>query len=189
MARSRTSSASCARQGFFEGGGDGLVADVYLGYGLSRALRRTDGARPAGAVPAAAGRGRGSGARTSRSAGRARSAIGEWERTWDEAAYARGRRGACATAIAAGDVYQVNLVQHLSAPFRGDPAGLAAALAPLRPLEPRPLVGDGWAVVSASPELFLARRGRRVWTKPIKGTRPLGETTSWPSRRRTPPST
>jgi para-aminobenzoate synthetase component I len=31
-------------------------------------------------------------------------------------------------------------------------------------------------VVSASPELFLARRGSRVWTKPIKGTRPLGET-------------
>ena len=38
----------------------------------------------------------------------------------------------------------------------------------------RPLVGDGWAIVSASPELFLARRGRRVWTMPIKGTRPLG---------------
>jgi para-aminobenzoate synthetase component 1 len=71
-------------------------------------------------------------------------------------------------------VYQVNLVQHLSAPFRGDAAGLAAALAPLRPLEPRPLVGKGWAVVSASPEVFLARRGRRIWTMPIKGTRPAG---------------
>ena len=44
---------------------------------------------------------------------------------------------------------------------------------PFDPLEPRPLVGDGWAIVSASPELFLARRGRRVWTMPIKGTRPL----------------
>src|SRR4029078_1860541 len=32
-----------------------------------------------------------------------------------------------------------------------------------------------WAVVSASPELFLSRRGRRVRTEPIKGTRPLGE--------------
>jgi para-aminobenzoate synthetase component 1 len=37
------------------------------------------------------------------------------------------------------------------------------------------LQGDGWAVVSASPELFLARRGRTVRTEPIKGTRPLGE--------------
>src|SRR5207302_10838790 len=26
----------------------------------------------------------------------------------------------------------------------------------------------------ASPELFLSRRGRCVWTKPIKGTRPAG---------------
>ena len=71
-------------------------------------------------------------------------------------------------------MYQVNLVQHLSAPFSGDPAGLAEKLAPLRPLYPRPFVGDGWAIVSASPELFLARRGRRVWTMPIKGTRPAG---------------
>ena len=69
----------------------------------------------------------------------------------------------------------MNLVQHLSAPFAGDPAALAAALAPLRPLHPRPLVGDGWAIVSASPELFLARRGDRLWTMPIKGTRPAGE--------------
>src|SRR5207237_10761641 len=77
-------------------------------------------------------------------------------------------------AIARGDVYQVNLVQHLSAPFEGDPAGLAHALVPLRPLVPRPFVTDEWAIVSASPELFLAKRGRRVWTSPIKGTRPLG---------------
>jgi para-aminobenzoate synthetase component 1 len=78
-------------------------------------------------------------------------------------------------AIARGDVYQVNLVQHLSASFAGDPGALAARLAPLRPLHGRPFGGDGWTIVSASPELFLARRGRRVWTMPIKGTRPLGE--------------
>ena len=77
-------------------------------------------------------------------------------------------------AIARGDVYQVNLVQHLSAPFRGDPNGLAEQLAALRPLHGRPFVGDGWAIVSASPEVFLARRGQRVWTMPIKGTRPAG---------------
>jgi para-aminobenzoate synthetase component I len=77
-------------------------------------------------------------------------------------------------AIARGDVYQVNLVQHLSAPFSGDPAGLADRLAPLSPLVPEPFLGDGWAIVSASPELFLARRRQRVWTTPIKGTRPAG---------------
>jgi para-aminobenzoate synthetase component 1 len=36
------------------------------------------------------------------------------------------------------------------------------------------LEGDGWAVVSASPELLLQKRGRVVRTSPIKGTRPAG---------------
>jgi len=99
--------------------------------------------------------------------------IGDWERSWSDGEYAAAVE-AVRSAIADGDVYQVNLVQHLSATFRGDPAALAARLAPLRPLAPRPLAGDGWAIVSASPELFLRRRGRHVWTMPIKGTRPLG---------------
>ncbi|MBV8479880.1 MAG: chorismate-binding protein [Actinobacteria bacterium] len=102
-----------------------------------------------------------------------RYSVGEWERIWDDATYAAAVE-AVRAAIREGDVYQVNLVQHLSAPFEGDPNGLAAALARLRPLVPRALAGDGWAVVSASPELFLARRGRRVWTCPVKGTRPAG---------------
>jgi anthranilate/para-aminobenzoate synthase component I len=159
-------------EGFFEGGAAGLVADVYLGYGLSHTLRRTSSPAPPEPclLPPAAVRVRPA---DQPSPAGARYAVGAWERTWDEASYAAAVESV-REAIAAGDVYQVNLVQHLSAPFSGDPRGLAAALAPLRPLEPRPLVGDGWAVVSASPELFLARRGRRVWTKPIKGTRPLG---------------
>ena len=85
-------------------------------------------------------------------------------------------------AIARGDVYQVNLVQHLSAPFAGTPNALAARLVHLTrpsdlPFEDarwRLFEGNGWAIVSATPELFLARRGDRVWTMPIKGTRPLG---------------
>jgi len=158
--------------GFFEGGAHGLVADVYLGYRLSDPLRRTGTAAPPEPcpLPAAAVQIR----RETESYGvGGRFRIGAWERSWTDADYSDAIE-AVRSAIAAGDVYQVNLVQHLSAPFRGDPAGLAGALAPLRPLEPRPLVGDGWSVVSGSPELFLARRGRRVWTQPIKGTRPLG---------------
>jgi para-aminobenzoate synthetase component I len=151
----------------------GLVADVYLGYGLSEALRR--GSRPSPPepcrLPLLAAR-----VRPARrnSLIRAELRVGEWEATWSAAEYGAAVEEVRA-AIERGDVYQVNLVQHLSAPFEGEPAGLAAALAPLKPLEPCPLVGDGWAIVSASPELFLARRGRRLWTKPIKGTRPLGE--------------
>lgn len=159
--------------GFFAGGAEGLVADVYLGYGLSQGLRRTAAPGPPEPCPLpAVACWIWPAAEPLPPAGAF--SVGDWERSWDDEGYAAAIE-AVKEAIARGDVYQVNLVQHLSAPFRGDPAGLAARLAPLCPLEPRPLVGDGWAVVSASPELFLARRGRRVWTMPIKGTRPLGD--------------
>lgn len=160
------------RAGFFEGGGAGLVADVYLGYGLSNELRRLGQPpppEPCALPPAAVGIRRAADGYERGGSFR----VGEWERSWTDEAYAEAIE-ATRAAIAAGEVYQVNLVQHLSAPFRGDPAGVAEALAPLHPRHGRALVGDGWAIVSASPELFLARQGGRVWTMPIKGTRPAG---------------
>jgi para-aminobenzoate synthetase component 1 len=160
-------------QGFFTPGGEGLVADLYLGYGLSESLRRT--ARPAPPepcpLPLLACR------LHDREPARRRFGavrIGDWQPSWSAGEHGRAVERVRA-AIAAGDVYQVNLVQHLSAPFGGDPSALAGALAPLRPLHAPPLAGSGWTIASASPELFLARRGRRVQTCPIKGTRPLGE--------------
>jgi para-aminobenzoate synthetase component 1 len=160
-------------EGFFAGGADGLVADVYLGYGLSAELRRDASPPPPEPcpLPRAAVHVRPE-TELPRPAGGF--TIGAWEPTWSEQGYA-GAVESVREAIAAGDVYQVNLVQHLSAPFEGDPAGLAARLARFRALEGRPLEGHGWTIVSASPELFLARRGSRVWTMPIKGTRPQGE--------------
>jgi para-aminobenzoate synthetase component 1 len=154
-------------------GREGLVADLYLGYGLSQALRRsaTPPPREPCALPLAACRVRPEVVASARP-GSCR--VGEWTRSWKDDEYGSAVE-AVRAAIARGDVYQVNLVQHLSAPFAGDPAALAVAVAPLRPLHPLPLAGDGWAIVSASPELFLARRGRRLWTMPIKGTRPAGE--------------
>jgi para-aminobenzoate synthetase component I len=153
--------------GFFDR--DDLVARVYVGYRASEPLRRSAVAAPPEpcALPAVA--------YTYEDAPRGRGtfAIGDWCATWSEADYADAVERVRA-AIAEGDVYQVNLVQHLSAPFDGDPCALAAALAPLRPLEPAPLQGDGWTIVSASPELVLSRRGRRIATAPIKGTRPAG---------------
>ena len=153
---------------------EGLVADVYLGYGLSEPLRRELSPAPPEPcpLPLLAARIRPADDPTRSSGDQQR--LGEWEPTWTPEDYAAAV-DAVRAAIARGDVYQVNLVQHLSAPFSGSPLALADALAPLRPLHPRPLVGDGWAIVSASPELFLARRGERLVTMPIKGTRPLGE--------------
>jgi para-aminobenzoate synthetase component 1 len=153
-------------------------AQVYLGYGLSETLRRGgSAARPeTGTLPLAACRvedshGSESTERES-SAGGCR--VGRWEATWTAGQHVAAIRQA-REAIAAGEIYQVNLVQHLSAGFEGDISPVAAALAPLGPLHGRPMLGPGWAIVSASPELFLARRGARVWTMPIKGTRPRGE--------------
>src|SRR5207248_3303768 len=150
---------------------EGESADVYLGYGLSEPLRRDPVPSPPEPCPLPL-----LAARRSASAKLAQSGfrVGEWSGSWSPEAYAEAIE-AVRTAIARGDVYQVNLVQHLAAEFAGDPAPLAAALAPLRPLHPAPFNGRGWAVVSASPELFLARRGDRLVTMPIKGTRPAGE--------------
>jgi para-aminobenzoate synthetase component 1 len=97
--------------------------------------------------------------------------VGEWQRSWTDEEYADAIEEVRA-AIERGDVYQVNLVQHLSAPFAGSPHALAAALGSLHTAT---MVGDGWAIVSCTPERFLARRGDLLWTEPIKGTRPLGE--------------
>jgi para-aminobenzoate synthetase component 1 len=159
---------------FFSGAADELAADVYLGYALSDTIRRSTSPspiEPCPQLPLAACRLRSGELVTDRDKGSF--ALGEWDPTWTAGEY-RAAIDEVREAIARGDVYQVNLVQHLRAPFEGDPQALATRLAPLRPLRPEPFVTDHWAVVSASPELFLARRGDRLWTMPIKGTRPRG---------------
>jgi para-aminobenzoate synthetase component 1 len=150
--------------------GTDAVADLYLGYRLGEPLRRTGAPAPPEPCPLPA---LACAIRPARPPAGEFRVVGAWERSWDDEGYAAAIEAA-REAIRCGDVYQVNLVQHLSAPCAGDPRALAEALAPLRPLHGAPFVGDGWAVVSASPELLLARRGRRVWTGPIKGTRPAG---------------
>jgi para-aminobenzoate synthetase component 1 len=166
-------------RGFFVPGGEGLVADLFLGYGLSQTIRREISAlprEPCPVLPLAAcsvRRAQYVGDHDNELGTEVRLEVGPWEATWTAAEYAAAVERV-REAIARGDVYQANLVQHLAAPFSGDVRSLAGALAALRPLHPDPLVGDGWAVVSASPELFVARRGSRIWTMPIKGTRPAG---------------
>jgi para-aminobenzoate synthetase component I len=163
--------SALAADGFFRRDDD-VVARVYIGYSASEVLRRTETPPPPEpcALPTVA--------YSIEPAQRrppppAPYTVGPWRASWSESEYAEAVDSARA-AIAEGDVYQVNLVQHLSADFDGDPAGLAQALAPLQPLEPRPFAGDGWTIVSASPELVLSRRGSRIRTSPIKGTRPAG---------------
>ena len=79
--------------------------------------------------------------------------------------------------IAAGDAFQVNLSQRYAA--RGEVVPLDLYLR-LKERSPAPFAaylqwGD-LAVVGASPESFYQTRGDRLVTRPIKGTRPRGQT-------------
>jgi para-aminobenzoate synthetase component I len=165
-----------SEHGFFRPGAERLQAELYLGYGLSQSIRRRSASPPPEPcrLPLLACVVRPQPFAASHKDNEGESLhIGVWEATWHPDAYAEAVERVRA-AIARGDVYQVNLVQHLSAPFAGDPVAVAAALTPLEPLVSEPFIGNGWAVVSASPEVFLARRGGGVWTMPIQGTRPAG---------------
>lgn len=95
-----------------------------------------------------------------------------WRASWTEAAHADAVRRV-RDAIGRGDVYQVNVVGHASAPYLGDP------LPALRRLARLPgaryggvLAGAGWAIGCASPETLIEVAGGRMVTRPIKGTRP-----------------
>ncbi|MGY1755220.1 aminodeoxychorismate synthase component I [Blastococcus sp. SYSU D01042] len=103
--------------------------------------------------------------------GRARGyAAGPWRHGWTPAghrdAVERVRR-----AIAAGDVYQVNLTVRMRAPVTGDLEQLYADLAYAQRGSWAAYLDLGSHVVaSASPELFLDWTGDRLLTRPMKGT-------------------
>lgn len=98
-----------------------------------------------------------------------------WRSSLDRDAYSAGVR-AIRGHIAAGTVYQVNLCRMLTATLDvgGAKAGPWALAARLDAGNPAPYagvldLGAEW-IVSASPELFLARDGERLTSSPIKGT-------------------
>ncbi|MCF2164134.1 MULTISPECIES: aminodeoxychorismate synthase, component I [Halobacterium] len=80
-------------------------------------------------------------------------------------------------AIRDGDTFQANVSHRLDAPAAVHPVAVFEAL---RDTNPAPYSGivefPGVDLVSASPELLLARRGRELTTEPIAGTRPRGAT-------------
>jgi anthranilate/para-aminobenzoate synthase component I len=73
--------------------------------------------------------------------------------------------------VRAGQCYQVNLTRRLTSESAADPLALFGALVRHHPAPHAALLRFGdRAVVSASPERFLRRRGDAVETRPIKGT-------------------
>lgn len=105
---------------------------------------------------------------------------GEWTSSLGETAYRIGVADVRAR-IAAGTVYQVNLCRVLSHPVPAD-FSVAALAERITAGNPAPYAGvidvpaAGLHVVCASPEGFLERDGRRLLSRPIKGTAPtVGE--------------
>lgn len=104
-----------------------------------------------------------------------------WSSSLDQAGFVSGVES-IRNEIANGDVYQVNLTRRLRAHMptvtgnedsSQDIAALGAALALGNPAPFSAVVrlpAHGVQVASASPERFLSRNGRKVWSSPIKGT-------------------
>lgn len=75
--------------------------------------------------------------------------------------------------LQAGDCYQVNLAQRFSARAEGDAFGAYLALRSLSPAPYAAFLSLPQAqILCASPECFVGVQDSRVWTRPIKGTRP-----------------
>ena len=79
--------------------------------------------------------------------------------------------------IRAGDTYQVNLAQRFQTEYDGDAWTLCKNLRKLSPAPFSAYLNFGETkILSSSPERFLKIRGGIIETRPIKGTRPRGET-------------
>ncbi len=79
--------------------------------------------------------------------------------------------------IASGHVYQVNLSQRFETDFKGDGFSLFQRLYNSNPAPFFSYINAGdHQIVSTSPERFLLQTGKKIETRPIKGTRPRGKT-------------
>ncbi|WP_323127886.1 aminodeoxychorismate synthase component I [Marinobacter salinisoli] len=79
--------------------------------------------------------------------------------------------------IQAGDVYQANLSQEFQGHYEGDPWLAFKALTSEHPTPFSAFIRhEGASILSISPERFIGIEGRRMFTSPIKGTRPRGRT-------------
>jgi para-aminobenzoate synthetase component 1 len=104
--------------------------------------------------------------------------LGPWTSSLPRQIFKDGVRAVLAL-IEAGECYQVNLTRRLRCEQRADPVALFGALARANPAPHAALIRLGdVAVVSASPERFLLRRGGYVETRPIKGTATTSEVLS-----------
>ena len=87
--------------------------------------------------------------------------------------------------ILEGDVYQINLTHRLEARTGLAPRSLFANIIEQNPVDFLAYIeGDGFEILSASPERFIKISDKQIETCPIKGTRPRGGTPEIDSRYR-----
>lgn len=73
--------------------------------------------------------------------------------------------------IAEGDYYEINLSHPLEFEFNGDPLHIYRSMMQNGPVPFASFLSiDGISICCSSPERFLARNGKKVWSQPIKGT-------------------
>lgn len=78
--------------------------------------------------------------------------------------------------ISSGDIYQINLSQRLTIPWKGDAFSLFASLTENYPMPFGSFIDYGeFQIISNSPERLLKIADGIVETSPIKGTRPRGK--------------
>lgn len=100
--------------------------------------------------------------------------ISSWEPTISQAEYQAAIHD-IKTAIAQGNTYQVNYTMRLRAAFQGDSLAWYRQLLPAQRAPYAAYLRLGrFQIVSLSPELFFATDGRRIITRPMKGTMPRG---------------
>lgn len=96
--------------------------------------------------------------------------LAEWEPSVTRADY-DGSVAAAREAIARGDTYQINYTFRLRSQFAGDDFALYERLLRAQRAEFCAYLDTGrYKILSASPELFFRFDGRRVVTRPMKGT-------------------
>jgi len=98
------------------------------------------------------------------------SRAGDWVPDVDETAYGRAI-ARIRSYIESGDTYQVNYTIRLRASFDGDPYSLFHSLCTRQQGTNSAFIEtNGFAICSASPELFFELRGETIRSRPMKGT-------------------
>ncbi|ARA92506.1 aminodeoxychorismate synthase, component I [Rhodothermaceae bacterium RA] len=98
--------------------------------------------------------------------------------SWSPEAY-RDRLRAIRHHIREGDVYQINFTGQVAVHLHGDPLGLYRTLRARQRVPYAAYLHTGRdEILSLSPELFFRREGRRIWTRPMKGTIRRGQTST-----------